>query len=219
MWARVHKIDRVRPQPDGSGIVLVEDERTQGQMNRVPSLTTLIAIARIVNARRIVESKFGGKGEVRYAVSQPPSFLTDAIQRAGASVSDPKGERVTLPAQPASISATVDTAFAELAHYVRAAVSAQTIAEALKRTEAMRKKAPLDREASPAQYWTSVFELMALAGEMQRKQGGRWVETKELPVPFAIKLGSGAMLTPSRFAQQLTEGQAPDEPIAPAADE
>jgi hypothetical protein len=216
VWARVHKIDRVRPQPDGSAIVLVEDERTQGQMARVPSLTTLVAIARIVNGRRILASKFGGKGEVRYAVSAPPSFLTDAIQRAGASVSDAKGERVTLPPQPASISATVDSAFADLAHYVRAAVGAQTIADALKRTEANRRKAPLDRDANPAGYWTSVFELMALAGELQRKQGGRWIESTEQPVPFALALEGNKVVTPSRFAQQVVEGHDPDQPLAVA---
>ena len=46
MWAKVHKIDRIRPQPGGGAIVLVEDERTVGQMSRVPSLSTIIAVAR-----------------------------------------------------------------------------------------------------------------------------------------------------------------------------
>ena len=53
MWARVHKIDRIRPQPGGGAIVLVEDERSAAAMARVPSLSVVIAVARVLNARRV----------------------------------------------------------------------------------------------------------------------------------------------------------------------
>ncbi|MBA3542101.1 MAG: hypothetical protein H0T79_20975, partial [Deltaproteobacteria bacterium] len=95
MWARVHKIDRIRPQPGGGAIVLVEDERSAATMARLPSLSTLIATARILNARRVLDARYGGKGEVRYAAAAlPPAVLLDAIARAGASVSDASGERI-----------------------------------------------------------------------------------------------------------------------------
>src|SRR5947207_1660706 len=35
MCARVDKVDRIRPQPDGGAIVLIEDERTAAAMSRV----------------------------------------------------------------------------------------------------------------------------------------------------------------------------------------
>ena len=55
VWARVHKIDRIRPQPGGGGIVLVEDERNVPAMARVPGLSTVNAVARVLNARRALE--------------------------------------------------------------------------------------------------------------------------------------------------------------------
>src|SRR4051812_10779380 len=80
VWGRVHKIDRIRPQPDGSAIVLVEDERSGAAMSRVPSLSVIIAVARVLNARRVLETRYGGKGEVRYAANAAlPSFLFDAV--------------------------------------------------------------------------------------------------------------------------------------------
>jgi hypothetical protein len=215
VWARVHKIDRVRPQPGGRAIVLVEDERNVAAMTRVPGLSTVIAVARILNARRVLETKFGGKGEIRYAAGVTlPSFLSDAVTRAGASLADATGERVVLPASPASIAAGIDHAFAELAHHVRTNVAAPDMATALRTVEANRRKAALDREANPTAYWTAVFELMALAGELSRPRGGRWIETAELPVPFALRFTSGELARPAKLAQEIVEGRAADETLA-----
>lgn len=209
MWARVHKIDRIKPQPDGSAHVFIEDERNAAAMARVPGLSTVIAVARVLDARRVLETKYGGKGEVRYAVAaSPPSFLLDAIVRAGAVVTDSTGDRVRVPAAPASITSVIDHAMAELAHYTRTNVGATTIKDAIEKVEANRKKAPLDKDANPAAYWTAVFELAALAGELTRAHGGMWIETKEMPVPFAIRLANGKVATPAKPAMQLVEGRA-----------
>jgi hypothetical protein len=207
VWARVHKIDRVRPQPDGGAIVLVEDERNAAAMARVPGLSVLIAIARILNARRLLEARYAGKGEIRYAVRvTPPGPLLDAIGRAGAAYSDATGDRVIVPAVPASISSTIDQAFAELAHHGRTSAGAHDVVTALRETEEARRKAPLDRDANPAAYWTAVLELAALAGELSRQRGGRWVECDDLPLPFAIKLPTGELAMPARAAQRIVEG-------------
>jgi hypothetical protein len=207
VWARVHKIDRVKPQPDGSAIVVVEDERNAAAMTRIPGLSTVIAVARVLNAKRVLESKFGGKGEVRYATAASmPSHLIDAIVRAGGIVTDSTAERVRVPASPGALSSVIDSAMNELAHYVRTNVSASTIKEALDKVEANRRKAPLDREQNPAAYWTAVFELAALAGELSRPQGGMWIETKEVPVPFAIRVASGKIAMPAKAAMRIVEG-------------
>ena len=214
MWARVHKIDRIRPQPDGRAIVLVEDERNAIAMGRVPGLSTVVAVARVLNAHRAIEAKFGGKGEVRYATAaNPPPFLVDAIVRAGGAIADSTGDRVRVPASPAGLSSVIDTAMVELAHYVRTTVNAQTIKAALDTVEANRRKGPpLDKDTNPAAYWTAVFELTALAGELSRPAGGRWIDTKEMPVPFAIRVASGGVATPSKIAQRIVEGA--DESMA-----
>lgn len=214
MWARLHKIDRVKPQQDGSAIVLVEDERSATIMAQRPALSTLMAIARVLNAQRLLELKYGGKGEVRYATNASmPTFLFDAVRRAGAAVSNRVGEDV-LPAQPASVSAIVDQAFTELAHDLRKNVSAPDIITALRKIEDSRRKSPLDRETQTAMYWTAVFELAALAGELSRRRGGRWIDTRDMPVPFAIKFPEGGLATPTKLAQQIVEGGQPIESMA-----
>ena len=207
MWARVHKIDRIRPQPDGSAHVFIEDERNAALMARVPGLSTVIAIARVLNARRVLETKYNGKGEVRYSTgANPPSFLLDAIVRAGALLVDSTGDRIKVPAAPASVSSVVDHAMAELAHHTRTSVGAATVSAALDKSEANRRKTPLDKDANPAAYWTAVFELVALAGELTRAHGGMWIETKEMPVPFAIRLANGKVATPAKPAMRIVEG-------------
>ena len=91
MWARIHKIDRVRPLADGGAIVLVEDERNLAAMSLVPSLSQLVAIARVVNAHRLLELRHGGKGEVRYcAYPSLPESLLDAVSRALAKKNEPQ---------------------------------------------------------------------------------------------------------------------------------
>ena len=221
MWARVDKIDRIRPQPSGGAIVLVEDERSAAAMARIPSLSTLIAIARILDARRVLELRYRGNGEVRYAAaSSPPMFLVDAITRAGAHVTDRTGDRVTVPPAPASVSSTIDLAFAELAHHVRTSIgTAVAMPAALRMTEERRRKAPIEVDAQPALYWTAVFELTALAGELSRSRGGRWIEVPEMPVPFAIRLASGELARPARLAQRLVAGQESVESLTSAAPE
>jgi hypothetical protein len=219
VWARVDKIDRIRPQPGGGAIVLVEDERSAAAMARLPSLSTLIAIARILDARRVLELRYRGTGEVRYAAaSSPPMFLVDAITRAGAHVTDRAGDRVTVPAAPASVSSTIDLAFADLAHHVRTSLGpAVTMPAALHTTEERRRKAPIGADAQPALYWTAVFELTALAGELSRPRGGRWIDVAETPVPFAIRLASGELARPARLAQRIVAGQESVESLASEA--
>jgi hypothetical protein len=219
VWARVDKIDRIKPQAGGGAIVLVEDERNAAAMGRIPSLSTLIAIARILDARRVLELKYRGVGEIRYAVgSSPPHFLADAITRAGAAIADRSGETVRVPATPASVSATVDQSFAELAHHVRTGIGGVTMSAALRTTEERRRKAPVEVDAQPAIYWTAVFELTALAGELSRSRGGRWIDVAETPVPFAIRLASGELAKPAKLAQRIVAGQA-EESLATGAAE
>ena len=215
MWARLHKIDRIRPQPGGGAIVLVEDERSSAVMSRVPSVSTLIAVARVLNARRVLDARYGGKGEVRYAANASlPGFLFDAVVRAGAGTSDRTGDKLMFPAQPASVDAIIDVAFSELAHGTRGNVGVTDMVAALRAVEANRRKSPLDRERNPGLYWPAVFELASLAGELSRPRGGRWIETKDTPVPFAIRLATGDLTIPTKLAQRIIEGEPVEESLA-----
>lgn len=214
----MHKIDRVRLQPGGGAIVLVEDERTAHAMARSPGLSTVVAVARVLNARRLLAARYASKGEIRYAAAAPlPTFLLDAVTRAGAAVSDSTGEHLRVPAMPAGVSATVDQAFLELAHQLRTHLQAADMLAALRELEGRRRATALDRDANPAGYWTAVFELAALAGELSRSRGGRWIETTDAPVPFAIKFAGGELAHPTKLAQQIVEGSEPIETLATAS--
>ena len=211
MWARVHKLDRVKPLPSGGAIVFIEDERSQSQMQRTPSLSTLVAIARVLSAHRALDAKFGGKGEVRYATSTVvPSFLSEAITRAGASIAERDGEKIKVPASPAGVAAVIDVAFSDLAHHVRDSVGNVELAQALQVVEQRRRKAPLDKDKQPEQYWTAVLELAALAGELSRKRGGRWIDTRDMTMPFALKFPDGALAHPTTVAQTIIDGSSTD---------
>ncbi len=220
MWSRVHKIDRIRPQANGGGIILVEDERSAAQMQRIPSLSLLIAVARVLDAKQVLETKYGGKGEVRYCTSASvPSFLAEAIARAGGAIATRDGETVTQLPQPASTASLVDVAFSELAHYTRGNIGGSDLANTLRQIEAARKLKPLEKDADG--YWPAVFEIAALASELSRARGGRWVETRDMPVPFALKFPDSTDLAkPTVAAQRIVEGSPePVETPAPAAPE
>lgn len=216
MWARVHKLDRVKPLANGGAVILIEDERSAAQMHRVPSLSQLVAIARVLSARRALDAKFGGKGEVHYATNTVvPAELSDAITRAGAAITERDGEKVKVPAAPSGVAALIDVAFSELAHHVRGAIGVVELAKALQAVEERRRKTPLDKDKQPEQYWTAVLELAALAGELSRKRGGRWVDTRELPLPFALKFPDGAIAHPTKVAQTIVEGGAAETLVGP----
>lgn len=209
MWARLHKVDRVKPQQNGSAIILIEDERNIGAMSVVPSVSVLMGVAKVLNAKRALELKFDGKGEVRYCAGPSlPDFLLDAVTRAGASSCDRDGEVIKVPAQPGSVSATIDQSFAALAYHLRSAVGAADLPGALRTLEARRGKSAIDRETHPAQYWTAVLELSALAGEVSRARNGRWIDTKDMPLPYAIKFPEGQLAKPAVLAIQVVEGTA-----------
>jgi len=215
VWARVHKLDKVKAQPGGGAIILIEDERSTPNMNRNPALSTLIAIARVIAGRRALEAKFDGKGEVRYAAAATlPSFLSEAVARAGASIVASDGERMIVPAALSGVAALIDVAFADLAHYVRTALGVTEFSVALERSEAKRRASPLDKDKQPEQYWPAVLELAALAGERTRRHGGRWIDTRDLPLPFALKLADGAIAHPTVVAQKIVEGGAVEETLA-----
>ncbi|HEY5927139.1 MAG TPA: hypothetical protein VIV11_35870 [Kofleriaceae bacterium] len=198
----------MRPQPGGGAIILIEDERSAAQMQRVPSLSTLIAIARVIAARRALDAKYAGKGEVRYATSaRLPSFLSEAITKAGAAVAERGGdERVVMPAQPSGVAALIDIAFSELAHHARGNIGIVDVDVALRQLEERRRASPLDRDDKPEQYWTAVLELAALAGEPARRRGGRWIETTDLPLPFALTFPEGGRARPTDVAQKIVDG-------------
>jgi hypothetical protein len=84
----------------------------------------------------------------------------------------------------------------------------------LRKVEDRRRKEPLDKDTQTVAYWTAVFELAALAGELSRPRSGRWIDTREMPVPFAIKFPEGGLATPTKLAQQIVEGGQPIESMA-----
>jgi hypothetical protein len=215
MWARVHKLDRVKPLANGGAIIVIEDERSAPQLLRVLPMSMLIAMARVLGAKRALEAKYDGKGEVRYATSAKlPSELSEAITKAGASIAERDAAwTIRIPAQPAGVAALIDVAFSQLAHHVRGGIGIVDIGNALKQLEQRRRASPLDRDKQPELYWPAVFELAALAGEQSRSLGGRWIDTRDLPVPFAVKLADGKIARPTEVAQKIVEG-ADDDTLA-----
>jgi hypothetical protein len=68
--------------------------------------------------------------------------------------------------------------------------------------------------SNPRGYWTAVLELATLAGERSRSKGGRWVETAEMSVPFAIRFPGCEIAAPAKLAQRIVESGDPLESMA-----
>ena len=63
-----------------------------------------------------------------------------------------------------------------------------------------------------------MFEVAALAGELSRPRGGRWIETTDTPIPFVVKLAdTNVIATPAKLAVRIVEGEDVEDSIAEQA--
>lgn len=206
-WADVDKLSAAKPRADGSQMLVIRDDRARDQIAETKHLSVVVAIARIVVARSALAQKFGGRGSVVYMTSEaPPEFLVDAVTAAGGSIFD--GTRTHSASSPLPTSVQLDAAFCDLASVVRRRLDARSFSAGLELLEFHLRRA-LPARTEVERWWTAMFELVAIAGEVIREtRAARWTEAPAERLPFGLDLGKGVLLHPGKLAHTILEGGA-----------
>ena len=219
MYCSLDKLDLLATAPSGEVFGVQTDARAAAELEAERALSTLFALARVLNAREHLRMRGELVIRVSYArtdPSPPPPWLVDALAAAGARVTRPGADlgadlEVTARAFDAvAVGELVDEAFAQLAVHAAARIGSRDPAMALRMLEDQTLAAPPVRAEDERAYWERVLWLAALTGELLRgKLGGRWVETVQAVVPFAFQLGaptSGvAEMFPTNRAQRFLD--------------
>lgn len=191
------------------------DDRPMEVVTRDPALATLFVLTRLINPRR--DRAAPADAVVVYSARyEPPLFLRQAIHAAGARLtvgSDLMPREPFPPSEPASGGSWLDrarrllgggaekTAGSPLDDIVQRAfvdLARATIAEhgvqldeagLLAVEDALAARNP-DRKRDEDEYWSAVFRLGSVAGEVIRGAfGGEWRVARESdvgPLPFAL---------------------------------
>ena len=217
MYTSLDRVDIVAQDPEtGKQTAVQTDHRTAREISSEPDLSTLFALTRILNARRLAKPGEPAPG-VDYVCSEPPpEFFRRIVASAGARL---LVDRDPLPYDGAAETPDnlADGTFHRLSAQV-VARSGMSLGEELLAAlelEAVEEKA--DRESDEAAYWATVAELAAVGGELLRlRYGGRWAEAHELgsTIPFAFEIkGTSALVNLVGKAEKLLE-TGPSESVA-----
>jgi hypothetical protein len=204
-------LDRIDILAEGdSGVLAVQtDHRPRAEIEDEPELSTLFALIRVLNARRILADQERTIEAVVYvALDDPPPFLLEALGSVEATI-ERTPARIREALQPGDQPAEeiADRAFAALAARVGRRVGLSDPAAALRALEAELCASPPDREEDETGYWRGVLELAALAVTVIRNQHpGRWTRVDQGEVPFGFALdGDSGVVLPANRAQRLIE--------------
>ncbi len=203
-WADLDKLAAAKPRPDGSPTLVVRDDRTLDQIVEARPLSIIVAISRVLRARRVLADKHGGRGTVVYLTARtPPEPLIDAVTAAGGVVFD--GTREHVARSPLATSFQLDAAFSDLGSAVRRRLGARSFLAALETFEwELRRKQP-DRADNA--WWIAIIELAAVTGEcIREKRAAKWIESPAHRLPLGLDLGKGNVLLPGQLAQTIVEG-------------
>jgi hypothetical protein len=219
VYCSLDKID-LAATVDGKHVAIQTDHRSGAEIASEPELSTLYAMARVLNARSHIAEH--PSTQVNYVVvGEPPDVLRAALRAAGAAVfTTPRLGCMTPPIAieiesseggEAAVGELADRAFRQLARRAAAQVGTRDIAIALRMLEDQTIADPPSPSDEPA-YWRRVLELAALTGELLRAKclsHGQWVQTDRALVPFGFQLAScdrsTAVMFPTNRAQRLIE--------------
>ncbi|MBA3453549.1 MAG: hypothetical protein H0T42_10690 [Deltaproteobacteria bacterium] len=204
-WADLDKVQVGKPRADGSGMVVIRDERTTSAILETRPLSTLIATSRVIRSRAAIARLHDGRGTIVYHCSEiPPSFLVDAVSAAGGVVFAAGREHVNRTALATTVQ--LDGAFVDLATSVRRRFKVSNAGDALDVLEHQLRRRPIGKDDVVA-WWTAMVELAALAGELVRAdRPARWIEAPDQRLPLGLDLGAAGTIVPGAMAQTLLEG-------------
>lgn len=195
MYASLDKLDL---EVDGPRRFVQTDQRGNGELAETPELTTLFALARVLNPRRLPDA---GDVPVVYVVveDEPPACLLDALGATGALLQvGTKGTARPVPAGELTADELADRAFRGLAQRVARRVGLTDMATVLRALEAETTAEPPRQDEDEPGYWGRVLELAAVTCEVVRaRSGGRWEIHHHADLPFGFATRPGGGTTPA----------------------
>ena len=205
-WADLDKVS-AKQRADGSALLVVADGRTFAQISEARLVSILVAMCRVARAREALEHKFAGKGVVTVVTAgEPPGFFVEAVTSAGGVVFD--GKREHRFSTPMAATMLLDATLCDLATAVRRRVNVRTFRDALEVREHELARRPIAKVDLVA-WWTAVFELIALAGELFRaEEPGKWQLVGAARPPLGLQQPNKPMVFPGEQAQTIAAGGA-----------
>lgn len=215
MYCSLDKIDFVA-HVDERPVAVQVDHRTHDEIAADRALSTLFALARVLNARDHLATEGVPEAAVHYVVvERPPPEMCAALAAAGATLehADDMFPREQLGGMCLATAGTLaDAAFASVARAAAVRMGTRDLAVALRMLEDQTLASPPTRD-DEATYWSRILELAALAGEVLRAKHpvvGRWVHSDRALIPFGFQLErpeshNATLVFPTNRAQRLVD--------------
>ncbi|WP_437812860.1 hypothetical protein [Sorangium sp. So ce1078] len=166
MYISLDRIDVQLESKDGRERAIQTDRRSAAEMAARPAISTIIALIRCLNPRRVYRDL-----ELFYNCQcEPPAFLRDAVAACGARLW--VGDAPAILDQSVPQVAIDDSAVERLANGAMQELARELVAEsvateplgALELLELKMTKSGFPEETDVAAFWTAILELGALAG-------------------------------------------------------
>lgn len=189
MFASLDRVDIVlKEDSDGRKRFVQTDHRTTAELEREPELSSLMALVRILNPKRMAEPGSPEPLVVYSARERPPEPLRRVILAAGAQIvlGDDFKPDAAEKESPA-LDAVIQSTFTGLARAVAAEFQAPLTAEGLRKVEDALAGLAGSPETDEAAYWISVLKLGSFGGEVIRStNGGQWLVSDSGTLPFTL---------------------------------
>ncbi|MBA3396212.1 MAG: hypothetical protein H0T89_26515 [Deltaproteobacteria bacterium] len=214
MYCSLDKID-LAAKVDGQTVAIQTDHRSRDEIEAEPELSTLFAMARVLNARGHLAEDGFVDAAVHYVLpDDAPPALREALRAVGATIErrttngDRRGKLEKLgQLSPQAVGTIADRAFTDLARRAATRVGSRDLAMALRMLEDQTFADPPARDDEPS-YWQRVLELAALAGELLRAKyphATGWMHSDRATVPFGFQLDGSTIMFPTNRAQRVIE--------------
>ena len=189
MFCSLDRVDmQLKSDAEGRPQYVQTDHRSSAEIAKDVEVSTLFALIRVLNPKRMVELASPEPSVVYACQQRPPKFLSNAIASAGGRVVYGADQQVddqtgfVLPLEE-----SIKSAFSNLADKVAADFNVEMTIEGLSVVESRLAQDAGRPEEDEYAYWSAVVRLGSFGGEiLRRANGGTWLFVTSGSLPFAL---------------------------------
>jgi hypothetical protein len=210
MYSSLTKVDIIATDPKtGLAQYVLTDHREVDEAEATPEISTLFALARVLAAQQYAR-KHNATAEVVYvAMGGCSPSVECALAVVGVTLeTPPEPQQRVIAKSGEDVGMLIDATLAALAKRVALRCGLSEYSLVLRSLEAEIVVQPPDQQNDEIEYWTRAMELIAVTGEVLRRNiGGTWVEFDDCVLPFAFAIAKqGMALLPNRAVRFLADG-------------